>query len=472
MSIRVTGTGQGLSRTTNLPNHNSAYTMMAWVNMTSVSGASGTYRALFDIDAGANLGDVLYMTGDGSIASLWVNNGTNFNGSTNISTANWYHVTMVRETNARLLMYIDGKLDATNTTSVSGRAATTQFGIAQALSTSSGEDLQSAQFEDFRVWNRALTQQEIVREMRSVYPVSRGGLVAQVIAETPDHVNDYSGNGRMTVTGTLSVGQTIGSYLPWPRRRRVMYTAAGGDVTLALTGQALASALGTLVPNLSLALTGQAAASAAGTLVPGTSKTLTGSALASSAGTLIPAATVLLVGSALALSAGTLVPALSLALSGQALTGSLGTLVPALSVPLSGLLITIGQGNLSAPGNVTVALTGIALAASQGALVPSTSKALAGSALSIGLGTLIPGTSPTLTGSAVTSAQGSIGPTLTVAMVGSFITASSGTLSVLDQTADPTPATIRRVTVRVATSVTVNAPEGVTVKGPTGVTVH
>lgn len=213
--------------------------------------------------------------------------------------------------------------------------------------------------------------------------------------------------GAQTATFTQSVGA--------PRITHVVAfkeSGGGGDVTLALTGQAMASAAGTLVPALSRALTGQVAASSAGTLAPATSNALSGSALTSTAGTLVPT--------------------LSRALSGQAMTGLLGTLVPALSIPLSGLLITIGQGSLTAPGgggDVTAALTGIAISTAQGALAPSTSKALSGSALAMGLGTLIPGTSKALTGSSLTSAQGSIGPTLAVAMVGSVITASTGTLT-------------------------------------------
>lgn len=333
MSIKVTGTGQGLSRTTNLPNHNSAYTMMTWVNMTSVTGASGTYRCLFDVDAGTNLGDILYMTGDGSIASLWVNNSTNFNGVTTINTTNWYHVAMVRETNARLLMYINGKFEVVNTTSVAGRAATSNMGIAQALSTSSGEDLQSAQFEEIRIWRQALTQNEIAAEMRSTQPVKRAGLISYTLAQTTDEVQDYAVGGRWTVTGTLSRGVAINAALNWPRRQRVLNVASSG----AMTG------------SIALSITPTGALTGAGALAGTVPLTITPSGALTGAGALIGA-----------------VP-LSLAVSG-AMTGA-GALVGSVPLTFAPVGALTGAGALTGVATVTLAVSGTLTDAAAGGAI-------------------------------------------------------------------------------------------------------
>lgn len=226
MSSKCTASGQGLSRTTNLPNGNLAYTIAGWVLMTSIASASSTYRALFDVDGGSSLGDVLYMTGDGAVPSIWVNNSTSAVGTSPITTTQWRFMAMVRESATRLLLYTDGKLDATNTTSVSGRAATSQMGIAQALSTSSGEDLKAGNFEDVRVWSRALTQWEILREMRSRVP-NRQGLIGWVQARTPDEIGDYAVGGRWAVTGTMGRDHLVPMPRTWPKQRRVLSSPGG-----------------------------------------------------------------------------------------------------------------------------------------------------------------------------------------------------------------------------------------------------
>lgn len=244
--------------------------MAGWVNMTSVSTPSGTYRALFDIDAGAggNTGDVLYMTGDGAVPSIWVNNTTSAVGTEVVNTTKWLYMAMVRESATRLLLYSNCRLDATNTANVGARAATTEIGIAQALSTSSGEDLQSGQFEEIRIWRRALTQSELYQEMRSVTPVNRGGLISHTLCQTIDEIQDYAVGGRWTVTGTLSRGAPLTAAINWPRRRRVLnsagttaYTMAAATGTFTLTGNAagLAAQRNLTAAQATYTLTGNAA---------------------------------------------------------------------------------------------------------------------------------------------------------------------------------------------------------------------
>jgi hypothetical protein len=138
--------------------------------------------------------------------------------------------------------------------------------------------------------------------------------------------------------------------IPAPQRAWIPSKAAGGsDVSVALTGQAMASTAGTLTPSSSISLSGQVLAAAQGAVAPANSLTLGGQLLASSAGTLTPST--------------------SKVLTGQSASIAQGTLVAAFTIPLTGALITIGQGTVTAPGgggDVTIALTGQALAISQG----------------------------------------------------------------------------------------------------------
>lgn len=330
-------------------------------------------------------------------------------------------------------------------------------------------------------WNRLLTPAELLRQAFLNRPIYPDVNIWYPLARADD-LFDHGPNRRdPTVTGTPT---TFDAFIP-PRRRLRVLTGTSADVALALTGQALATALGTLIPAKAITLTGQVLAGALGTFAPATAKALTGSVVASALGTLVPTLTlaltglsvsivqgnvsaggdlilaltgqlltsaqgtvapgaaVALSGSALASSQGTVIPSNSKAVTGSALTSTLGTLVPARVLSLTGLSVSIGQGNVTAPGNVTVALTGVLIASSQGTVVAASSKTLSGSALAASLG--------------------AIGPAMTVAMTGSVITASQGV--VFNPTAiapDIDRTRLLAVTVRIETALRVQAPETTT----------
>jgi hypothetical protein len=134
------------------------------------------------------------------------------------------------------------------------------------------------------------------------------------------------------------------------------WDAAGGDVTVALTGQSLTAAAGTLTVSNSVALSGSSLTAAAGTLAPALSVPLSGAALSITAGTLTATGgdagnvTVALTGQSLTISAGTLTPETSVALSGSGLTAAAGTLAPELAVALAGAALSVVAGTLTASG--------------------------------------------------------------------------------------------------------------------------
>ena len=109
--------------------------------------------------------------------------------------------------------------------------------------------------------------------------------------------------------------------------------AAGGDVSVALSGQSVTTSAGTLAPANSVALSGQSVTTSAGTITPsiGTDVALTGSAVTTSAGTLGVSTSVALSGSAVTVSAGTLTvesPDVTVALSGVSVSADAGTVTP------------------------------------------------------------------------------------------------------------------------------------------------
>lgn len=153
---------------------------------------------------------------------------------------------------------------------------------------------------------------------------------------------------------------------------RVIVLNPSADVTLALTGQGLTVAQGSVAPSTSLALTGQSLPAALGTVTVSSSDV-----------------TVAITGQSLSVARGTIAAATSRALSGQALSVARGSLVAGNSLALAGQSLAASRGVVSvAATDVTVALTGLAVSIARGSLSPQLSAALAGSALTLGLGDL------------------------------------------------------------------------------------
>ena len=186
---------------------------------------------------------------------------------------------------------------------------------------------------------------------------------------------------------------------------------ASSDVTVAITGQAVAATAGALAPSATVAASGQAATA--------------------SAGTLIATAAVALSGQAAAASAGTMSPSRAVAASGQAVTASAGTLAPSANVPLSGQAATASAGTVTyaADGNVTVSLTGQAVTASAGTLAVLRSTALSGAAMAASAGTAVPGIGIAASGSQVTTAAGTLALGIAVPLSGAAAAAAAGTLT-------------------------------------------
>lgn len=225
------------------------------------------------------------------------------------------------------------------------------------------------------------------------------------------------------------------------RSQWVPVSAGGGDVTLALPGQAVTASAGTLAPSASLALPGQAVTASAGTLVPSASIALPGQAVTASAGTITYTAdgniTVALSGQAVTASAGTLAPSRTIAQTGQAVTAIAGTVAPGLSKAATGTQITTSAGTLTL--GIVVPLPAQSVAANTGTIAYSADGAitiaLSGSAVSAYASTIVPAQTVAATGTTVNISAGTItyntAGNVTVALSGQVVTVFAGTLTPL-----------------------------------------
>jgi hypothetical protein len=178
-------------------------------------------------------------------------------------------------------------------------------------------------------------------------------------------------------------------------------TPTGGGVTVALTGVAGASAVGTVLPqtavlatgvgaagsvgalvvaagDVTVALTGVAGTAAVGTVLAQTAAPVTGVAGTAAVGALTPATTTALTGAAGTTGQGTVAPVTAAPATGVGGSLGQGVLAPSSTVTLAGVVGTGATGSVSVyGGDVTVALSGVSAVGVLGVLLPVASSGAA-----------------------------------------------------------------------------------------------
>lgn len=185
------------------------------------------------------------------------------------------------------------------------------------------------------------------------------------------------------------INRNVGPALPFQAMRRASIDpVTTTDVSVALTGIAVATSMGTIAPATERALSGQEVAASAGILVPASAKALAGESATGSAGTLAPST--------------------AISVTGQAATASPGTVTPDLSVSPSGESLTVSQGSISVGADVQVALTGEAATIATGTLAVETAKAVIGQSITVSGGAVSSATDVGLVGQSASVSQGSV----------------------------------------------------------------
>jgi hypothetical protein len=177
---------------------------MFWLYMAVDQNAITVPCALFR-DTG-NVDDI--RTGaDGTLLGIRARSGGSGGAvtGTDISTATWYHLAMVRESATALKLYLNGVLDATATQDITGRSAVTRMEIG--AESSSDSNPFNGRIAAIKAWSTALTLAEVVNEIPTILPRKFSNLYGwwPCFPGATERLRDYSGNGRSwTESGTLS----------------------------------------------------------------------------------------------------------------------------------------------------------------------------------------------------------------------------------------------------------------------------
>lgn len=224
MALQSTSTsGEYLTRTATVINHNAANTAFLWVRLDS---DANTYVHFLHIggnpDAYDGNTDFLGTDADGTTLRFGCAGGASntFTTGPALTVGDWYWLALVRESATSLKVYIgtdgtDGSLLATITDNVSGRASATAMRV---LSYNGFGTVGTAAHARF--WTRALTLAELHDEAASATVADTANIWSAADfdgSNVADAALDDSGNSRdWTTTGTLDLvsGPSLGPTAP------------------------------------------------------------------------------------------------------------------------------------------------------------------------------------------------------------------------------------------------------------------
>lgn len=226
MAIRFTAqTGNAITRSDPPA---SAFTWMAWIQLLS---DENTWAILANFQSGGHA--QLGTESDG--VTLVLQDDSNASTGQALSLNTWYHVVWVHRSNADNELWINGVRVADSF----AQAAPSGSLCVGAYAPGDFNYTATWAVADMKMWSAALSDGEVVQEMRTKRPLRTANLYSWLptFAGVTERVKDYSGNGRdWSVTGTLT--DEDNPPIPWGSIPLAVGNPSAGGTTYDKTGGA------------------------------------------------------------------------------------------------------------------------------------------------------------------------------------------------------------------------------------------
>lgn len=435
MAIRFDASTDYLSRTANLLDYNSPYTVCFWMRLSSLDGyyphtwaicASATEEAGDYINS-----DFLGCGADGEtlrVGAYALSSGSDALGSA-LSVDTWYFIAVRRNSATSLEVFLNGVLDATCTQDITGR-----LGVAgEYMGRFNGDGYaMNGLVGNYLSWDVARTDAEIRAQMHSFAPVTLDGIRhwRPMFPGASERLFEVLKGHSWTENGTLTdeVGPSIA--ISSTRYRLPANVTVGGG---ALTGSSSAAADASGVLSGAGALSGSSSAtsSASGTLIGAGALSGASNGIGDASGTLVGSGALAGTGSSTSDASGVLTGAGALAGSSSGTGDASGVIAGAGALSgtssaegsASGTLANLpsGDGALSGSASATSSASGVLGGA--GSLTGTASASGDGSGNLAGAGALA-GTS-----SAIGTASGSVSGLVSLSGTASATSSASATVA-------------------------------------------
>ena len=283
MAVRTDASGDYLRRSANLP-ASTAFTMCGWVKIAAIRGGAAQYWGLENNASNASAWILMGYSNGGAFRITQTTGNTGFSSAPTVG--EWFFWALVGAgTGAGNARAYWGHAN-TSTLVVATSSGASFTPAIMTLANSSWLEWVNATWAATKVWDAALTADELERERWTYLPTRQAdiNLWSPHAPEATERLADYSGNGRTwTAGGTLA--DEDGPPISWGAQTWVLpYVVAGGGGT-----NYPQAAAGTLTPNG--AIVRNAGKVVAGTL--GQAGALVRAVAKSAAGTLTPAGALL-----------------------------------------------------------------------------------------------------------------------------------------------------------------------------------
>jgi hypothetical protein len=207
-------TGQGLNRSAQLVNFNSAYTVMGWCTLLSGFTAAASIIVLNLSDGTTSNMDRINTNTNGANLRIAVNHGGTGTVTTNSSftavAGTAYHWALRRTSTTLLELLVNGSVVATDTTDIFSATSrsTHPNTITNLGANTTGSTTYKSTHQAYKSWQAALTDAEIAKEMKFNHPLRLTNLVyASIFANDGTVLTDTSGLGG-TAWAKQSAGQS------------------------------------------------------------------------------------------------------------------------------------------------------------------------------------------------------------------------------------------------------------------------
>lgn len=239
MAIHTTANTMYLSRTTNLLDYNSPYTLMFWLNINALTAA---IQEPYQFYASNSDSDGIRLNASNQWVLRTAIGGVNQTTGNTVAVAEvWQHVAIVRESVSVIKMYLNGALLINHTLQdITGRTAATNLRLGRGNTAGS---FMAAKYAHWKMYPFALTEAQVRTDMYDLEPqftpIHHWSPIWPVARAKDFSANryDWTENGTLTDTDGPPLSRSRGVWLLPFATSVNAYTLTADQASFTLTGQ-------------------------------------------------------------------------------------------------------------------------------------------------------------------------------------------------------------------------------------------
>ncbi|MFP9115153.1 LamG-like jellyroll fold domain-containing protein [Flavobacterium sp. RHBU_3] len=189
---------------------NGAFTIETWVNLTADPGNNTPLLSNHGRINNLTTGFSLELPANNSVSAVFGTNTNNWNSINSGSTLNvgeWNHIAVTAEPGQKIKLYINGELKASADYTAFVANSSWNFALGRSINYNSQT---TSMMDEFRVWNVAKTQAQIIEGMHTIVEGENSNLIYNLTFNQEDNgtIDNTGVNGDITYTSASIIDST------------------------------------------------------------------------------------------------------------------------------------------------------------------------------------------------------------------------------------------------------------------------